>query len=125
MSQNTQDMTLPRVELDVVPADVPRPLVAGEQVLHAVRGWKTRADRKDANAALHRGRVEVDDDDHVVVAGALEVTEQLLVLRLEERDVVEPLQRRVLAARPIERRDERQQRPVEAAALDLVLLRIE
>src|SRR3954447_4691292 len=99
-------MALPRRQLDEVAADVPGPLLAREEVLNPVRGRQPRADGKDADTALHGGGIEIDDDDDVVLPRALEVAEELLVLRLEERDVVESLQRRVLAPHPVERRYE-------------------
>src|SRR5437879_6519519 len=109
-STNPQDVTLAGCEANVVAADVPRPVgvVIGDQVVHAVRGWQSGRGRKDAYALLARERVEVDDDDHHVVAGPLEIGEEAVVLRLEEREVVEVLERRVVATRTVERGNERQ-----------------
>ena len=78
-------------------------------------------DRDDAHPFLLRERVDVDDADHVV----LRVGDQLVVLGLEPAEVLEPLQRRLGAPDLVQALDERQQRPVERALLDLVLLGVE
>ena len=69
--------------------------------------------------------IEVDDADHGVAAGLLGVGDQRVVGGVEEGDVGELLQRRVLAAGVVEAGDHRQQRSVERALLDLVLLGVQ
>ena len=61
-------------------------------------------------------RIEVHARDHGVVARALDVRDEVLVLGLEEREVVDPLERRVGAPHGVEAADQREQRPVERCA---------
>src|SRR5262249_3865634 len=92
-------MRLARLQPQEVAADVPRPVLLEQQLAHAIGRWEAGRHRHDAYALLGRERIEIDDDDDRVVAAALDEREELLVLRLEDREIVEHLERGALAAR--------------------------
>src|SRR5665213_4172760 len=103
-----QDVTLAGCEANVIAADMPCPVgnaaprVAGEKIVHPIRGRQARRGGQDAHAFLWGERIEVHDDDDRVVVRALEIREEALVLGLEKGEVVEVLQRGIGTARGVE-----------------------
>ena len=114
-----------RIEAHVVAADAPVEVRAREQVVGREGGREAEMGWDHAGALLGVAGVDVDDADHRVARDGLHVGDQRLVVGLEERDVLEPLQRRVLAPDLVDAADHRQQRAVERALLGLVLLGVE
>jgi hypothetical protein len=104
---------------------MPRPLVLGDDVVHAIRRRKAARRRKDGDALVRHGRTEIDDADHDAVVRSLVVTEEIVVLRFEEVDVVQVLQREILPPRRVQPLHQREERPVQRSLLRLVFLGIE
>ena len=114
-----------RIQAHVVAADAPVEVRPRQQVVDREGGREAEVGRDHAGALLGIAGVDVDDADDRVARNALDVGDQRLVVGLEEGDVLEPLQRRVLAPDLVDAADHRQQRAVERALLGLVLLGVE
>ena len=89
----------------------------------------TSNDRRQAEIGRHDGdtdlrphRVQVHHTDDRVVGDGLGVGDERIVLGLQEADVIEGLQRRMLPADPVQCGHEREQGTVERALLHLELL---
>ena len=112
----------PGAEANVVAADPPAVALAGQQVAHRELLRQADVRRDDDDVLARHTRIEIDGDRDL---RALRVREHVLAVRPEQAQVLEALQRRLGAADLVQPLHERQQRPVELALLDLVLLRVE
>ncbi len=113
-------------EPDEVATRAPAVGRVGEQVDRRERRRQAEPRRHDAEPVALLRRIEVDDDDHDILALPLRERDQLVGLRLEPGEVVEPLQGRMRAPDLVQPPDQRQQRPLQASPLlELVLLRVE
>src|SRR5204863_3065759 len=101
-------------------ADRPPEALAAEEVAREEGRRQAERRRNDREAVARLERIDVDDDDHVV----LHVGDDPLLLRVQPAQVVDALQTGLGAADLVQAPNERQQRPVETTLLDLVLLRI-
>ena len=105
---------LGRVEPHVVAAHAPVVAVAGEHVGHGERRGRAEVGGHGRDALVRVVGSRFTTADHVV-ARAARVRDQRLVVRLEQHEAGEALERRVVAADPVETPEERQQRPIEPA----------
>src|SRR4051812_34806567 len=106
----------------IVAPQPPVVLLAAQLVADGERRGSTKICRDHHHSCLRGVRIDVHYDQQDLTWSLLGICDQPVVLGLEEGDVREALQRRAVAADLVEARDERQQRPVECAPLDLVLL---
>src|SRR5205085_4530676 len=119
------DVALAGPEADEVPPDAPLEGQAAQQLGAGERRRQAEARGDDAQALALALRIEVDHDENRIALPALREREQVLALRLEQLEVREMLQRRVLAAYRVQPRRQGQQHAVERTLAHLVLLRVE
>src|SRR5262245_37694775 len=111
-----------RVELDVVAVPSPREAPAPEQVLHLEI---LAAEAEIQPARLHEAAVQIDHAEDEVVALALRVRDELIVVYAVKAQRPVRLQRPIFPADPVQAPDQRAQRlgTVGIPALDLILFR--
>src|SRR5581483_10699115 len=79
---------LPRRQPDVVAADAPRERLSGQELASVERRWEAEGNRDDADTLALCVRVDVDDDDDVV----LRERDELVVLGLEPVEALDALE---------------------------------